>query len=153
MSPKTRTPKSRKSTAAGGKKLKGFTDDERDAMKERIKELKANKADGESALLAKIGDLKEPDRSMAKRIHAVVTATAPELSPRTWYGMPAYSKDDKVVCFFKPGSKFKARYAELGFSDTANLDEGAMWPTVFALKELTAAAEAKIGALVKKAVS
>jgi len=152
MSPKTRTPKSRKSTAAS-KKSKGFTDDERDAMKERIKELKANKADGESALLAKIGDLKEPDRSMAKRIHALVTATAPELSPRTWYGMPAYSKDDKVVCFFKPGSKFKARYAELGFSDTANLDEGAMWPTVFALKELTAAAEAKIGALVKKAVS
>ena len=153
MSPKTRTAKSGKSTAAGSKKLKSFTDDERAAMKERIKELKADKAGGESVLLAKIAELKEPDRSMAKRIHAVVTAAAPELSPRTWYGMPAYSKDDKVVCFFKPGSKFKSRYAELGFSDTANLDEGAMWPTVFALKDLTAAAESKIGALVKKAVS
>jgi uncharacterized protein YdhG (YjbR/CyaY superfamily) len=153
MSPKTRTKVSRSRVAAASKKDKGFTADERAAMKERIKELKSNKSDGESAVLEKIADLKEPDRSMAKRIHAVVTAAAPELSPRTWYGMPAYSKDDKVVCFFKPGSKFKARYAELGFSDTANLDEGVMWPTVFALKELTAAAESKIGALVKKAVS
>ena len=153
MSPKTRTKVSRSRVAAASKKDKGFTADERAAMKERIKELKANKADGESAVLEKIAELKEPDRSMAKRIHAVVTAAAPELSPRTWYGMPAYSKDDKVVCFFKPGSKFKARYAELGFSDTANLDEGVMWPTVFAVKELTAAAESKIGALVKKAVS
>jgi len=153
MSPKTQTKRATKRSAATSKKSKGFTDDERAAMKERIKELKADKAGGESVLLAKIAELKEPDRGMAKRIHAVVTAAAPELSPRTWYGMPAYSKDDKVVCFFKPGSKFKARYAELGFSDTANLDEGVMWPTVFALKELTAAAESKIGALVKKAVS
>ena len=153
MSPKTRTKVSRSRVAAASKKDKGFTADERAAMKERIKELKSNKSDGESAVLEKIADLKEPDRSMAKRIHAVVTAAAPELSPRTWYGMPAYSKDDKVVCFFKPGSRFKARYAELGFSDTANLDEGVMWPTVFAVKELTAAAESKIGALVKKAVS
>ena len=153
MSPKTRTPKSRKSTAAGGKKLKGFTDEERDAMKERIKEMKSNTADGESAVLAKIAEMSEPDRSMAKRIHAIVKSSGPELSARTWYGMPAYSKGDKVVCFFKPGKKFKARYAEFGFSDTANLDEGALWPTAFAVKELTAAAETKIGALVKKAVS
>ena len=151
MSTKTRTPKSRKSTAAGGKKLKGFTDDERAAMKDRIKELKAN-TDGESALLEKIAGMKEPERSMAKRIHAVVTAAAPELSPRTWYGMPAYSKDDKVVCFFKPGSKFKMRYSEFGFSDTAKLDEGSMWPSAFAVKELNAAAETRIAALVKKAV-
>ena len=152
MSTKTRTPKSRKSSAAGGKKLKGFTDDERAAMKERIKEMKADKADGESVVLAKIAEMKEPERTMAKRIHAVVTAAAPELSPRTWYGMPAYSKDEKVICFFKPGSKFKMRYSEFGFSDTAKLDEGAMWPSAFAVKELNAAAETRIAALVKKAV-
>ena len=151
MSPRTRTPKSRKSTAAGGKKLKGFTDDERAAMKDRIKELKAN-TDGESALLEKIAGMKEPERSMAKRIHAVVTAAAPELAPRTWYGMPAYSKDDKVVCFFKAAGKFKARYATLGFSDKANLDKGEMWPTDFALKKVTPAEEKKIAALVKQAV-
>ena len=155
MSTGTRTPKSRKSTAASGRKLKGFTDDERAAMKDRIKELKrgTDKADGERALLAKIAEMSEPDRRMAKRIHAIVTTSAPELSPRTWYGMPAYAKDDKVVCFFKSAEKFKARYATLGFSDKANLDDGAMWPTDFALKELTAAAEARISALVKKAVS
>jgi uncharacterized protein YdhG (YjbR/CyaY superfamily) len=153
MSPKTGTQKPRKSTAATAKKRKGFTDDERAAMKERIKELNANKADGESALLAKIAEMSEPDRSMAKRIHAIVTTNAPELSPRTWYGMPAYAKDDKVVCFFKSGEKFKARYATFGFSDKANLDDGAMWPTDFALKELTAPVEARISALVKKAVS
>jgi len=152
MSTKTRTPKSRKSSAAGGKKLKGFTDDERAAMKERIKEMKADKADGESVVLAKIAGMKEPERSMAKRIHTVVTAAAPELSPRTWYGMPAYSKDEKVICFFKPGSKFKMRYSEFGFSDTAKLDEGSMWPSAFAVKELNAAAETRIAALVKKAV-
>ena len=152
MSTRTRTPKSRKSSAAGGKKLKGFTDDERAAMKERIKEMKADKADGESVVLAKIAEMKEPERSMAKRIHAVVTAAAPELSPRTWYGMPAYSKDEKVICFFKPGSKFKMRYSEFGFSDTAKLDEGSMWPSAFAVKELNAAAETRIAALVKKAV-
>jgi uncharacterized protein YdhG (YjbR/CyaY superfamily) len=143
MSPKTRTSKSKK----------GLTADELAAMKERIKETKANQADGESALLAKIAEMSEPDRTMAKRIHSLITTTAPELSPKTWYGMPAYAKDDKVVCFFKPGEKFKARYATFGFSDKANLDDGAMWPTEFALKELTAAAEAKIAALVKKAVS
>ena len=150
MSTRTRTPKSRKSAAAGGKKL--FTDDEREAMKERIKEMKADKADGESVVLAKIAEMKEPERTMAKRIHAVVTAAAPELSPRTWYGMPAYSKDDKVICFFKPGSKFKMRYSEFGFSDMAKLDEGSMWPSAFAVKELNAAAETRIAALVKKAV-
>ena len=124
-------------------------------MKERAKELKAEarKADGESALLAKIAEMPEPDRAMAKRIHAIVRASAPDLSPKIWYGMPAYAKDDKIVCFFQSAEKFKTRYATLGFSDTANLDEGAMWPTAFALKKLTAAEEARIGALVKKAVS
>jgi uncharacterized protein YdhG (YjbR/CyaY superfamily) len=153
MSPRTSTQKSSNRSDSTAKKVKGFTADERAAMKERVKELKANKTDGESALLAKIAEMSEPDRTIAKRIHAIVTASAPELSPRTWYGMPAYAKDDKVVCFFKNAGKFKARYGELGFSDTANLDEGAMWPTVFAVKELTAAAEARIAALVKKAVS
>ena len=153
MSPKTRARKSRKSATATGKKVKGFTAAERDAMKERVKELKAGSADGESAVLAKIAQMSEPDRSMARRIHAIMKASAPELSPRTWYGMPAYARDDKVVCFFKSGDKFNARYATLGFSDKANLDEGAMWPTEFALQELTAAEEARIIALVKKAVS
>jgi uncharacterized protein YdhG (YjbR/CyaY superfamily) len=148
-------------TATRGKQAEGFTDEERAAMKERARELKAEgrrgsrakKADGESDLLAKIAEMPEPDRAMAERVHAVVTVSAPALSPKTWYGMLAYAKDGKVVCYFTPASKFKERYATFGFNDTANLDEGAMWPTSFALKELTAAEEAKIGALVKKAGS
>jgi uncharacterized protein YdhG (YjbR/CyaY superfamily) len=140
------------------KKSKGFTDEERAAMRERAKELKAeerankNRAAGESAVLAKIAEMPEPDRAMAERVHEIVKASAPDLSPKTWYGMPAYAKDGKVVCFFQSAEKFNARYATLGFSDVANLDEGAMWPTSFALKELGAAEEAKIGALVKRAV-
>jgi uncharacterized protein YdhG (YjbR/CyaY superfamily) len=153
MSPKKSTQKSAKSTTAIGKKSKGFTDEERAAMKERLQELKADKADGESAVLAKIAEMSEPDRSMAKRLHAIIKASAPALSPRLWYGMPAYAKDDKVVCFFQSAQKFKTRYATFGFSDKANLDEGALWPVAFALKELTAAEEARIGALVKRAVS
>jgi uncharacterized protein YdhG (YjbR/CyaY superfamily) len=153
--------KSARSTTATGKTFEGFTDEERAAMKERAQELKAAarrgpraaKADGESAVLAKIAEMPEPDRAMAERLHAVIKASAPALSPRTWYGMPAYAKDGKVVCFFQSAQKFKTRYATLGFSDQANLDDGAMWPTAFALTELTAAAEARIGALVKKAVS
>jgi uncharacterized protein YdhG (YjbR/CyaY superfamily) len=149
------TQKSAKSTTAIGKTSKGFTDEERAAMKERAQELKAatNKADGESAVLAKIAELPAPERAMAKRLHAVIKASAPALSPKLWYGMPAYAKDDKVVCFFQSAQKFKTRYATLGFSDAANLDEGALWLTAFALKELTAAEETRIGALVKKAVS
>jgi uncharacterized protein YdhG (YjbR/CyaY superfamily) len=140
-------------------KSKGFTDEERAAMKERAQELKAearankNKAEGESDVLAKIAEIPEPERAMAKRLHAIIKASAPTLSPKTWYGMPAYAKDGKVVCFFQSAEKFKSRYATLGFSDTANLDEGALWPTAFALKELTATVEARISALVKKAVS
>ena len=122
-------------------------------MKERVQELKADKADGESAVLAKIAAMREPDRAMAKRLHAIVTASAPGLAPRTWYGMPAYAKDDKVVCFFQGAQKFKTRYATFGFSDKAHLDDGAIWPVAFALKELTAAVEARIAALVKQAVS
>jgi uncharacterized protein YdhG (YjbR/CyaY superfamily) len=143
------------SSTASGKESKGFTDEERAAMRERAQELKAEarKADGESAVLAKIAEMPEPDRAMAKRLHAIITVSAPVLSPKTWYGMPAYAKDGKVVCFFQSAEKFKSRYATFGFSDEANLDEGAMWPTSFALKELTAAEEARIGALVKKAVS
>jgi len=143
------------SAAKTTQKSKGFTAEERAAMKERAQELKAEarRADGESALLAKIAEMPEPDRTMAERLHEIVMASAPDLSPKTWYGMPAYAKDDKVVCFFQSAHKFKSRYATLGFSDEANLDEGAMWPTAFALKEFTAAEEAKIGALVKKAVS
>jgi uncharacterized protein YdhG (YjbR/CyaY superfamily) len=136
------------------KKSKGFTAEERAAMRERAKEQKAEaqKADGESAVLAKIAEMPEPDRAMAERLHEIVKASAPELSPKTWYGMPAYaSKDGKVVCFFQSAEKFNARYATFGFSDKANLDEGAMWPTSYALKELGAAAEARIGALVKRA--
>ena len=155
------TQKSAKSTTAIGKTSKGFTEEERVAMKERVQELKAaarrgpseDKADGESAVLAKIAGMPEPDRAMGKRLHAIIKASAPALSPRLWYGMPAYAKDGKVVCFFQSEQKFKTRYATLGFSDAANLDEGAMWPVAFALKELTAAEEARIGALVKKAVS
>jgi uncharacterized protein YdhG (YjbR/CyaY superfamily) len=133
----------------------GFTAEERAAMKERARELKAGrtgKADGESDVLAKIAEMPEHDRAMAERLHVLITDSAPELSPKTWYGMPAYAKDDKVVCFFKGAHKFKSRYATLGFSDKANLDQGAMWPTDFALKELTAAEEKKIAALVKKAL-
>jgi len=159
MSPKKDMQKSTKSTTTINKKSKVFTEEERAAMKERAKELKAearankNKADGEGAVLAKIAEMPEPDRAMATRLHAVIKASAPALSPKTWYGMPAYAKDGKVVCFFQSAQKFKSRYATFGFSDEANLDEGSLWPSSFALKELTAAEEAKIGALVKKAVS
>src|ERR671918_2853319 len=161
MSAKKATQKSAKSTTASGKKSKGFTDEERAAMKERAQELKAaarrgpraDKADGESAVLAKIAEMSEPDRAMAKRLHAIIKASAPALSPKTWYGMPAYAKDGKVLCYFQSAEKFNSRYATFGFSDEANLDKGAMWPTSFALKELTTADEAKIGALVKRAVS
>jgi hypothetical protein len=155
MTTKNRTQNAGNRPAASGKSGKGLTDVERAAMKDRLRELKAgkaDKADGESEVLAKIAEMTEPDRGMARRLHALITTTAPELTPRTWYGMPAYAKDDKVVCFFKSGEKFKARYATLGFSDKANLDDGAMWPTDFALKQLTAAEEARITALVKKAV-
>jgi uncharacterized protein YdhG (YjbR/CyaY superfamily) len=150
MSPTKNTQKSAKNT-----KSKGFTAEERAAMKERARELKAEaeKADGESVLLEKIGEMKGRDRAMAKRLHAIVKASAPDLSPKTWYGMPAYARDGKVVCFFQSAEKFKSRYATLGFSDEANLDDGAMWSTGFALKDLTDAEEAKIAALVKKAVS
>src|SRR5438132_5029566 len=161
MSPKKDTQKSAKSTTAVNKKFKGFTDEERAAMKDRVQELKASagrgprtdKADGESEVLAKIAEMREPDRAMAKRLHAIIKASAPVLSPRTWYGMPAYAKDGKVVCFFQSAQKFKTRYATFGFSDEAHLDEGTMWPNAYALTELTAADEARIGALVKKAVS
>src|SRR5438094_4078658 len=145
------TQKSAKSTTATSKKFKGFTDEEHGAMKDRIQELRADKADGEGAVLAKIAEMPEPDRTMAKRLHAIIKESAPALSPRLWYGMPAYAKDDKVVCFFQTAQKFKTRYATFGFSDKANLDEGAMWPTAYALKGLTAAEEARITALVKKA--
>src|SRR5438132_2562042 len=150
------TKKSAKSTTAINKKSKGFTNEERAAMKERAQELKAarsGKADGESDVLAAIAKMPEPDRAMGKRLHALIKASAPTLSPKTWYGMPAYAKDGKVVCFFRGAHKFKERYAMFGFNDAANLDEGAMWPIAFALKKLTATEEAKIGALVKKAVS
>lgn len=148
-------------TTATGQKFEGFTDEERAAMKERGQELKADarrgarggKADGESAVLAKLAEMPEPDRAMAERLHAIIKASAPALSPKTWYGMPAYAKDGKVVCYFTPASKFKERYATLGFSDKANLDEGTVWPTSFALTELTAAAEARVSELVKRAVS
>jgi uncharacterized protein YdhG (YjbR/CyaY superfamily) len=143
-------------TSKTSKKSKGFTDEERAAMKERARELKAEKerADGESALLAKVAEMPKPDRAMAKRLHAIVKDSAPALSPKTWYGMPAYANDDgKVVCFFQSAHKFKSRYATLGFNDAANLDKGNMWPTTFALKKLTAADEKKIRALVKKAAS
>jgi uncharacterized protein YdhG (YjbR/CyaY superfamily) len=150
-----------KSAAAADKTFEGFTDEERAAMKERAQELKAaarrgpraDKADGEQAVLAKIAEMPEPDRTMGERLHAIIKASAPALAPKLWYGMPAYAKDGKVVCFFQGAEKFKTRYSTLGFSDKANLDEGAMWPTAFALAKLTAADEARIGALVKKAAS
>ena len=159
MSTKKDTPKSAKSATATSQKSKGFTAEEKAAMKERAKELKAearankDKADGESAVLAAIAVMPEPERAMAERLHEIIKASAPALSPKTWYGMPAYARDGKIVCFFQSAHKFNARYATFGFNDTANLDDGAMWPTSFALKELTAADEAKISALVKKAVS
>ena len=153
-----RQPSAKRTT---GKPSKGFTDEERAAMKERGQELKtaarrgsrAAKADGETDVLAKIAEMPEPDRLMAERLHALIKASGPDLEPRTWYGMPAYARDGKVVCFFHSSQKFKTRYATLGFSDKANLDDGGMWPTSFALKELTAAEEARIGALVKQAAS
>ncbi|HEX2273677.1 MAG TPA: DUF1801 domain-containing protein [Acidimicrobiales bacterium] len=160
MSATKGTERSAKSSTASREKSDGLTDEERAAMKERARELKAEarrgpraKQDGEAEVLAKIAEMPEPDRSMAQRLHALIKASAPSLSPKTWYGMPAYAKDGKVVCFFQGAHKFNSRYATFGFNDTANLDEGAMWPTSFALKELTAAEEAKIGAMVKKAVS
>ena len=151
------TQRSANSTTAIGEKSKGFTDQERAAMRERAQELKAearekqSRADGEREVLAAIAAMKGTDRAMAKRVHAIIKDSAPTLSPKTWYGMPAYAKDDKVVCFFQSAEKFKARYASFGFNDAANLDKGAMWPVAFALKELTATEEAKIAALVKKA--
>jgi uncharacterized protein YdhG (YjbR/CyaY superfamily) len=153
--------KSPRKAATTGKASTGFTAEERLAMKERAQELKAearrgrgaDKADGETAVLAKLAEMPEPDRTMGERLHAIIKASAPDLSPKTWYGMPAYAKDGKVVCFFQGAQKFKARYATFGFNDSANLDEGDMWPTSFALKKLTAVEEATIGALVKKAVS
>ncbi len=152
---KTGTQRSAKSTASATKKFKGFSAEERAAMKARAEELKAEAAgaDAESAVLAKIAEMPEPDRAMAERFQAIIKASAPALSPKLWYGMPAYAKDGKVVCFFQSAQKFKTRYSSFGFSDLANLDEGAMWPTYFALKELTATEEARIAALVKKAVS
>ncbi len=161
MRPKKETQKSAKSATVTGKAVEGFTDEERVAMKERAQELKAEarrglrakKANGEGDVLAKIAGMPEPDRAMAERLHAIIKASAPALSPRTWYGMPAYAKDGNVVCFFQGAHKFKARYATFGFSDKANLDEGTVWPVAFALKELTATDEVRIGALVKKAVS
>jgi uncharacterized protein YdhG (YjbR/CyaY superfamily) len=145
--------------SASSKKPSGFTADEQAAMKERAKELKAearvnkSRAEGESAALAAIAEMPEPDRALATRVHAIITSSAPSLWPKTWYGMPAYAKDGKIVCFFQSADKFQARYATLGFNDTANIDEGAMWPTAFALTELTAAEEERIGALVQRAVS
>jgi uncharacterized protein YdhG (YjbR/CyaY superfamily) len=151
----------RKSARSTSKASKGFTSEERAAMRERAQELKTGarrgrrtgKADGESEVLAKIAEMQETDRAMAKRVHAIVKASAPDLSPRTWYGMPAYAKAGKVVCFFQSAQKFKTRYATLGFSDQAKLDEGVMWPTAFALKKMTAAEESRISTLVKRAVS
>ena len=158
MSPKKNMQKTTGSTSAIKQESTGFTAEERTAMKERAQELKSaarankDKADGESDVLAKIAEMPEPDRSMATQLHAIIKANAPALSPKTWYGMPAYARDGKIVCFFQSAQKFKTRYSTLGFSDTAHLDEGDLWPVAYALKELTAAAEASIRALVKKAV-
>ena len=148
----TKSTKKSTKSATANEKSNGFTAEERAAMKERARELKAGAADGEGVVLAKIAQMSEPDRSLATRVHAIVRASAPDLAPRTWYGMPAYAKDGDVVCFFQSAQKFKTRYATIGFSAKANLDDGAMWPTTFALKQLTAAVEARIAALVKKAV-
>ena len=151
----TGTHKPAKSASVSGKASKGFTDEEKGAMRQRVKELKAaaGNADGERDVLAKIAAMAAPDRVLGERLHKIIKGSGPALTPRLWYGMPAYAKDGKVVCFFQDAQKFKTRYATLGFSDAANLDEGAMWPVAFALKTLTAADEARIGALVKKAVS
>lgn len=161
MSPKREVQKSTKAAAMTGKSVHGFTREERVAMRERAQELKtesrrgprAKEAGGEGEVLAKIAEMPEPDRSMAERLHAIIKASAPALSPRTWYGMPAYAKDGNVVCFFQSAAKFKVRYATLGFSDHANLGEGTMWPVAFALKELTAEDEVRLVALMKRAVS
>lgn len=159
MSAKKETQKSAKTTSAINKMSKGFTDEERAAMKARVQEMKAegrankDKMDGESDVLAAIAAMAEPDRTMAKRLHEIIKTTAPALSPKTWYGMPAYARDGKVVCFFQSAQKFKTRYATFGFSDAANLDEGALWPVAYALKTLTATEEARIVALVKTALS
>jgi hypothetical protein len=147
------TKQSAKSTTSTSKKPQGFTEEERGAIRERVKEIKDDKAEGESVVLAKVAEMREPDRTMGKRLHAIIRESAPALTPRLWYGMPAYAKDDKVVCFFQAAAKFKTRYATFGFSDKANLDDGNMWPVAFALKGLTAAEETRIAALVKKAVS
>ncbi|GHO60896.1 iron chaperone [Ktedonobacter robiniae] len=158
QSEKKVTQESAKSAESINKKSKGFSDEERDAMKERAKERKAeeratkNREEGESDVLAKIAEMSEPDRAMATRFHEIIKASAPVLSPKTWYGMPGYAKDGKLVCFFQPAQKFKTRYATIGFNDSANLDEGSLWPVYFALKELNAEVEAKIIALMKKAV-
>jgi len=155
MSLKKGDQESAKRAAATKKKPARFTDDEQAAMKERAQELKAEagKLEGEKALLAKIAEMPEPDRAMAERLHEIIKSSVPALAPKTWYGMPAYARDGKIICFFQGAQKFKTRYATLGFSDAANLDEGVMWPTAFALKELTAVEEARIGALLKKALS
>jgi uncharacterized protein YdhG (YjbR/CyaY superfamily) len=159
MTPKNDTPKSTGNTTPTSKKSTGFTDEERAAMKERAQELKAaaradkDKLEGESAVLAKIAELPEPERAMASRLHEIIKASAPALTPKTWYGMPAYARDGKIVCFFQSAQKFNTRYATLGFNDAAHLDEGDLWPVAFALKKMTAAEEARISALVKKAVS
>jgi uncharacterized protein YdhG (YjbR/CyaY superfamily) len=144
------TQKSAKRTTATNK---AFTEEERGAIRDRVQEMKAGKGEGESVVLAKIAEMREPDRTMAKRLHTIIKENAPILTPRLWYGMPAYAKDDKVVCFFQSGQKFKTRYATFGFSDKANLDEGSMWPNAYALKGLTSAEETRIAALLKKAVS
>jgi uncharacterized protein YdhG (YjbR/CyaY superfamily) len=145
--------RARQRSAKSGRASKAFTEEERHAIRDRAEEMQAGKGEGESVVLAKIAGMKEPDRAMAKRLHSIIIASAPALTPRLWYGMPAYAKDDKVVCFFQPGAKFKTRYSTFGFSDKANLDEGNMWPNAYALKGLTASEEAKISALVRKAVS
>ena len=156
MSPKKATPKSAKSTTATGKTSKGFTEEERAAMRELVQERSradSGKADGERDVLTKIAEMPEPDRVMAERLHAIIKASAPTLSARTWYGMPAYARDGQVVCFFQSGHKFKSRYATFGFQQAANLDEGDMWPTAFALRRLTADVEKRIGTLVRRAAS
>jgi hypothetical protein len=152
MTPKKATSKSGKGSTPAGKTSKVFTAEERAAMKERAREMKGA-AEGEGAVLAKIAQMPQPDRSMGERLHALIRASAPGLSPKLWYGMPAYARDGKVVCFFQNSQKFKTRYSTLGFTDAAKLDEGAMWPTGFALKDLTPAEEARIGSIVKKAVT
>jgi uncharacterized protein YdhG (YjbR/CyaY superfamily) len=150
---KKATKKSSKNTAVADKASKGFTDEERGAMRERVRELKADAEDGEGVVLAKLAGMPVPDRALGERLHEIIMASAPHLTPKTWYGMPAYAKDGKIICFFKPASKFKVRYATLGFNDAANLDDGHVWPVEYAITELTAADEARIGALVKKAAN